>query len=203
MKIGMVLLAAGFSRRFGSNKLLYKIDGKPMYLIALEQLRLAQEELTAETSLSCRLAVVTQYETIIETAEQMTAETVRNPHPEEGIASSLKLGLRNFWDTDACLFSVADQPWLTGKTITDLVKLFLKSGKGMACAAEKGEPGNPCIFSRKYYPELRKLSGDKGGKRILRQHLEDAALLEIGESRELTDVDFRSGTLREEKRLQT
>lgn len=203
MKIGMVLLAAGFSRRFGSNKLLYKIDGKPMYLIALEQLRLAQEELTAETSLSCRLAVVTQYETIIETAEQMKAETVRNPHPEEGIASSLKLGLRNFWDTDACLFSVADQPWLTGKTITDLVKLFLKSGKGMACAAEKGEPGNPCIFSRKYYPELRKLSGDKGGKRILRQHLEDAALLEIAESRELTDVDFRSGTLREEKRLQT
>ena len=38
MKIGMILLAAGCSRRFGSNKLLYEIEGKPMYLRALERL---------------------------------------------------------------------------------------------------------------------------------------------------------------------
>ena len=38
MKIGMILLAAGYSRRFGSNKLLYEIEGRPMYLRTLDQL---------------------------------------------------------------------------------------------------------------------------------------------------------------------
>ena len=31
MKLGLIMLAAGNSRRFGSNKLLYGIDGMPMY----------------------------------------------------------------------------------------------------------------------------------------------------------------------------
>ena len=30
MKLGLIMLAAGNSRRFGSNKLLYGIDGMPM-----------------------------------------------------------------------------------------------------------------------------------------------------------------------------
>ena len=39
MKIAFVMLAAGNSRRFGSNKLLYEIEGKPMYLLTLEKLK--------------------------------------------------------------------------------------------------------------------------------------------------------------------
>ena len=35
-KIGAVYLAAGNSKRFGSNKLLYTIDKKPMFLHGLE-----------------------------------------------------------------------------------------------------------------------------------------------------------------------
>ena len=38
MKIALIMLAAGNSRRFGSNKLLYEIEGKPMYQHILEKL---------------------------------------------------------------------------------------------------------------------------------------------------------------------
>ena len=38
MKIALIMLAAGNSRRFGSNKLLYEIEGKPMYRHILEKL---------------------------------------------------------------------------------------------------------------------------------------------------------------------
>ena len=38
MKIAFVMLAAGNSRRFGSNKLFYELDGKPMYRHLLERL---------------------------------------------------------------------------------------------------------------------------------------------------------------------
>ena len=37
-KVALIYMAAGNSRRFGENKLLYKIDGKPMYLHLFERL---------------------------------------------------------------------------------------------------------------------------------------------------------------------
>ena len=38
MKLGLIMLAAGNSRRFGSNKLLYTIEGEPMYRHILSEL---------------------------------------------------------------------------------------------------------------------------------------------------------------------
>ena len=203
MKIGMILLAAGYSRRFGSNKLLYKIEGKSMYLCSLERLLEVQRKMKKvyfgpkekatgiddKEKIIVAAAVVTQYEEIQKNAESMGVQVILNPHPAEGIASSMKLGLAEFSDTDACLFSVADQPWLKAETVIKLVKLFLDSGKGIACLSENGVPGNPCIFSRKYYPELMELTGDRGGKRVLNKHLEDTAFLEAENSRELRDLD--------------
>lgn len=59
MKIHMILLAAGFGRRFGSNKLLYEIGGKPMYRHTLDvMLSLARELKDADVT------VVTRYEEI-------------------------------------------------------------------------------------------------------------------------------------------
>ena len=43
MKIALIMLAAGNSRRFGSNKLLYEIEGKPMYRHILEKLMIVAE----------------------------------------------------------------------------------------------------------------------------------------------------------------
>ena len=113
MKIAFVMLAAGNSRRFGSNKLLYEIDGKPMYRHVLEQLE--------EVSGNCeRITVVTQYEEIEQAARTLGARVYINPHPDEGISSSLKIGLKANLDADACLFTVSDQPWLTADTIWQL-----------------------------------------------------------------------------------
>src|SRR5699024_1148906 len=152
----------------------------------------AQPERNRRTGekITISIAVVTQYEEIRRTAAQMEIPVILNPHPEEGIASSMKLGLAGFSDTDACLFSVADQPWLKAETVMKLVKLFLDSGKGIACLSENGVPGNPCIFSRKYYPERMELTGDRGGKRVLNKHPEDTVFLEAEDGRELKDVDY-------------
>lgn len=38
MAIQLILLAAGFSKRFGENKLLVMLQGKPLYLHMLENL---------------------------------------------------------------------------------------------------------------------------------------------------------------------
>ena len=93
MKLGLIMLAAGNSRRFGSNKLLYGIDGMPMYrhiLLELKKVKAALEE----QGHRCEIIVVTQYEEIAQEAEKLGVRFLYNLHPDEGISSSLKIGLR-------------------------------------------------------------------------------------------------------------
>ena len=182
--LSLIMLAAGNSRRFGSNKLLYEIDGVPMYLRTLTKLQKAASELG-----NCEIIVVTQYEEIAAKAQGSGARVLINPHPERGISSSMKIGLATAKESLACLFTVSDQPWLTTETIVNLVHKFLLEHKGMACTLLGTKTGNPCIFSRKYYQELLEISGDKGGKQIINRHPEDVAYLEIEDARELTDMD--------------
>ena len=193
MKLGLVMLAAGNSRRFGSNKLLYTVDGEPMYRHILSELVKVRKELETQ-GIYCSITVVTQYDEIAEDAGKNGVSVLYNLHPDEGISSSLRIGLRKNWDADACLFTVSDQPWLRGETILELIELFLKEGKGIACVQHSGKTGNPCIFSRKYFGELMELEGDVGGKRVIRKHREDTAVLEVLDERELIDVDVAGMT---------
>ena len=118
MKIAFVMLAAGNSRRFGSNKLLYEIEGKPMYLLTLEKLKKASEKIPES-----EIIVVTQYEEIVKKAGEMKIPVFINPRPEDGISLSMQIGLMSVRETDACLFAVSDQPWLEGDTVVALIEL--------------------------------------------------------------------------------
>ena len=55
--------------------------------------------------------------------------------------------------------------------------------------------GNPCIFSQKYYQELMEITGDRGGKQIIKKYPEDVAYLFVGDARELQDVDVPDALL--------
>lgn len=209
MKIAMIMLAAGNSRRFGANKLLYEIDGIPMYRHVLEQLddtkkkieniyseysdivqlnNLYRNNITAK--IICNIIVITQYDAIAEAVKTKEIQVLYNPHPEDGISSSVKIGLNASLDADAVLFTVSDQPWLTSETICELIHVFLNTSKGIACISYQGKMGNPCIFDRKYYNELLSLEGDKGGKKVIMKHLDDTQIYEIEAGRELEDIDY-------------
>lgn len=224
MKIAMIMLAAGNSRRFGTNKLLYEINGMSMYQHVLCQLQQAKDRLENKSKLQkelssicnstgkksggadevcinkcseevpdikCGITVVTQYDAIAESVRKQGIQVLYNLHPEMGISSSLKVGLSANMKTDAVLFAVADQPWLTCETICGLILAFLHSKKEIACISCRGETGNPCIFKKKYYEELLALKGDKGGKRVIMKHLEDTCIYEVMNARELEDIDYR------------
>lgn len=110
MKIHMILLAAGFGSRFGSNKLLYEMGGKPMYRHTLDvMLSLAREMKDADVT------VVTRYEEIYRDAKETGALCLMNRHSEQGISSSVQIGLEANLHPgkDAYyLFFTADQPEL-------------------------------------------------------------------------------------------
>ena len=82
MKLGLIMLAAGNSRRFGSNKLLYSIDGMPMYRHILLELKKVKEALEAQGH-KCEITVVTQYEEIAQEAEKLGERFLYNLHPDD------------------------------------------------------------------------------------------------------------------------
>lgn len=96
MKTDLILMAAGNSRRFGSNKLLYEWKGKKLYRYMLDALMEAAEELkknsgedTGSREVSdrergsgkrdIRIRVVTQYEEIMKEVEQLGGDEVFQP----------------------------------------------------------------------------------------------------------------------------
>lgn len=194
MKLGIVLMASGLSRRFGSNKLLYPIKGKPMYLHALESLACVKETLSPD--IQVQVVVVSQYPEIIRKAQSLNMQAVDNPDSQQGITASIRLGLANLpADTEHYGFFVADQPFLQAAVIESLIRQYLTSHQGIGCVSARGSPGNPVIFSRKYLPELLALQGDSGGKSIVLAHLSDTFQYPVDES-VLVDIDHLEDILR-------
>ena len=193
--IHMILLAAGFSRRFGENKLLYPVKGKPMYLWTMEKLEELQKEGFAHS-----LVLVSQYEEILKEARRQGLTAVKNPHSERGISSSLQIGLKASKNISChgreayYMFFVADQPFLRKETVENFLEDFGKSGKRIGCMSYRKTPGNPVIFHNCFVPELMELQGDTGGKRVLKRHMEEVFFYEIESPGELEDWDMKKDT---------
>lgn len=169
--IQVILLAAGLSRRFGGNKLLAPWGEKPLYLHTLHALQgLVQQDPR------CRLTVVTCYSPIAQQAQALGAHVCWNHHSQEGISSSLRLGLEACPQAEYYLCSVADQPGLTTSVLQQFLVDFFSSGRSLGCFAHQGVPGNPVIFHRRYREELLALRGDRGGRAVLAQHPESLFL---------------------------
>ena len=184
-----IVLAAGNSRRFGKNKLLHCLNGKCMYRHILE---LLSEQQAAKVL--GQVIVVSQYEEIFQDVEEHFPEMVcvRNPAPERGISSSIRLGIERLLQlsevSGSCFFTVADQPYFTERSLCEMIRISREYPNKIIAAANNGKPCNPVIFPAFYYQKLQGLTGDVGGKAILRQHMEDVALCELPPA-ELRDID--------------
>jgi len=184
MRINAILMAAGNSHRFGSNKLIHVIDGKPMFQHILEKV------LAVESGLFQHIIVVTQYQEIMRMAEKFDKALllVENDNSNAGISYSIQLGMEAD-AADAYAFFVCDQPKLKSKTIEGFIKGFQNSGKTIGCVTCKGRLGNPVVFMSCYYQELLNLNGDAGGKSVMKSHMEEVFFFEVEDERELYDMD--------------
>ncbi len=185
----ILFLASGSSRRFGANKLLHPLEGKPMYRHGLETLR----KLVSRRQ-DCTLTVVSRYPEIRQFAAERGIRAVDSPDSEKGVSHTIRAGLEALGtveEGDFLLFVVADQPWLTGASVERLLDQATPDTEG-ACLAWGDRPGNPALFSWKLLPELLALEGDTGGRKVLKRHA--CVLVQADSQRELEDIDQNPGT---------
>lgn len=181
MKLGCVVMAAGKSSRFGENKLSQVLCGRSLIRRTLDAI--------PKESFS-QVVVVTGDDAVASLAGQYGFSVVENRQPEKGVSHTIGLGLSRLMDCDGVLFTVSDQPMLRQATISRLVQAFSETPGGIVAAAHDGKRGNPCLFSKAFFPELLSLSGDIGGSTVIRRH-EDALRLVETAAQELADCDTK------------
>jgi len=184
MKLVCILMAAGAGKRFGSNKLVALYEGKPLYERAMDAI--PAEKLD-------RVIVVTGCEDILAEAEERGFETVLNDRPEDGVSLTIRLGLARAMElgADAAMFMVCDQPRLTRGSVAKLIDAFRADPDRIALMADGSRRGNPAIFPEAYFGELCDLPEDAGGSLVICRHEDRLTLHQIGDPRELVDVDRR------------
>ena len=180
MQVACALLASGFGRRFGENKLLAAVEGAPLYRRAMAALSPAP---------FARRVAVSQYPAVLADAPRYRFAPVWNAGAAEGIAASVRLGAAAAEGLDGVLFAVCDQPFLTTNSIVKLLKSFEESPQRIHALRWRGRRGNPVVFPAACLPDLRRLRGDVGGGQLIRRHPELLVLVEAASPRELADVD--------------
>lgn len=179
-RIGCLLMAAGAGTRFGPDKLLVEFRGKPLIQWALEAI---------PADRLCRVAVVTGDQRIRTMAEGFGFSPVWNDRPELGVSRTIRLGLEALAPIcDGVIFQVADQPLLRRETVASLAETWLANPEQIIVPAAGGCWGNPCVFPKDLFPALCALTGDVGGKAVIRANRERVLEVSVPQE-ELGDVD--------------
>jgi len=181
-----ILLAAGYSTRFGSNKLLQALPagatraGMPIAVAAAHHL----------------LDVLPDSLAVVRPRAQKLGALLRNAgcntvlcrNASEGMGTSLAAGIRAAPDADGWVVALADMPFVLPDTIRSVAQA-LRAGAAMAAPSFRGERGHPVGFSRRYYADLCALRGDEGARLLLARHPESVTLLEVQDRGVLRDID--------------
>lgn len=115
---------------------------------------------------------------------------VKNPAYREGMSTSIAAGLSSISEkTKGVMFALADQPSVDYQTINHLMRASNACHKGIAVPVYHGKRGHPVIFSIRYKDELLKLTGDIGGREIIKRHSSDVLELAVDCEGICTDLD--------------
>jgi len=183
--IGVIVLAAGCSRRMGAvNKLTSDIDGEPMLH------RVAEAALASQAS---PVIVVTGHDR--KPVEQVLAglgvEFVYAPDSDQGMSASLKSGIAALPDAmDGAVICLGDMPYVTAAHIDRLIGCFKpEAGAAICISSHQGKRGNPVLLARAFFHDIMALEGDTGARAIFAKYAAQATDVEMGDTSILKDFD--------------
>jgi len=116
-------------------------------------------------------------------------EIVHNPGWITGKSSSIKMGVRSAGKiSDGLIFFLVDQPFINKTIINKLINEFRNSTENIIVPRVNGRLCNPVLFGKKYYEKLMNLSGEQGGKEIIKK-ANDVMWVDWEDKRLLLDID--------------
>jgi molybdenum cofactor cytidylyltransferase len=117
-------------------------------------------------------------------------QVIINPSYQEGMSTSLRVGLAAIPpQTAGALILLGDQPLVTANLVEQMLEAARESPASILAASYGGRRGNPVYFPRAYFEELRKVTGDEGGRSVVQHHPESVQLVPIVHMDAALDAD--------------
>ncbi len=188
-KIGAVILAAGRSRRFGSDKRSHRLaDGRAMlaatvarYQQVFEALRIVirgdEHELPREWDIQLR----------------HSDKVISARNSELGMGHSLAAGISGVsWH--GAVVALADMPDVQEQTLHHLRATLLDCSEPCIVRpafrdGARARDGQPVGFTHHYYPTLAQLEGDQGARQLIREHNDNVMRVEVDDPGVVQDYD--------------
>ena len=187
MRIAIVL-AAGASRRMGRPKLELELGGMTLVERSVQNLLDASVDrvrlvVPPGSALGPRALAATK-----------SLEVIRNPNRDEGISSSLRVGLRGLPNaTRVVLVALADKPLVKPETICKLLDVFeavVEEGDAkVVYPVYRGQQGHPVLWDAALVDELSGVEGDRGAKSLLDAHRFEALAVPLDDAGVCFDID--------------
>ena len=172
--IAGLLLAAGRSRRFGSDKLLAPLGGRPVIRWSAEALAEAVDVLY--------LVAPPGAPELVRALDGIQVVVVEHPGRDQGIGTSIAAGIGAMGpDVEAALIALADQPLMDGAVARRLGERWRADGEQARAVAPsyRDGRGHPVLFARSCFADLEALQGDSGARALLDAMGEALALVPV------------------------
>lgn len=182
--VGIIILAAGGSGRFGKPKQLLEFEGKTFIRRSVE---------TALESVCYPVVVVlgANFDLIKTGIEDLECEIIFNGEWKSGMSSSIKKGLEILQEISqnfsAVIIALCDQPFVNGEHFKKLIDKFYDSNKPIIASVYDKTTGVPALFSSEIFPALMNLDGDKGAQEIIKNNPESVEKIILPEA--AIDID--------------
>lgn len=182
--VAALVLAAGTSVRMGGqHKLLRVVNGLPLVRHAVD---------SALASRCTQVLVVTgcKADAVEATLDRDRVSIVRNLDYASGMSTSLRCGLAALpTDTEGVLVLLADMPRVTAADIDRIVGAFDPGRPAILVPTFRGRRGNPVLWPRRHFAELRGIVGDIGARGLLEIRASEVLFVPMESDAILADVD--------------
>ncbi|UCG02921.1 MAG: nucleotidyltransferase family protein [Candidatus Heimdallarchaeota archaeon] len=185
--ITCIVLAAGESRRFPGNKLLFEI--KPNLTI-IEYLLMS---ILASKVDRIFIVLGHEVELVNEKVQSLDADihTIINPHYKQGgMSSSIRRGMEEALDSHAVMITPADIPFIPSEVFNQLIDHYRSMSPLIIIPTYQARKGHPILISSQVFKHVLNISEEKRGlKEIIELFKENITYLPTNFQGILHDID--------------
>jgi len=189
-----LVLAAGFSKRYGEDKRLSSSD--PMIMQTLKSIYTCFEDIY--------LVHRAHDPELLECIKDYKVNCIAAPPVDYSLGTSISAGIAYIEkdkDFSVCAVFLADMPYIRKNTICDLLKQ--SDEMHIVRPSYKGNYGHPVLFGKNFFSYLSELNGKKGAYSVIEIHSHALRSIEVNDQGSVLDIDHPKDKEKYEKQFQT